>query len=108
MKLEHLIDLIHAGYTKQEISELLQAEHPATDPEPTKEPAQEPTKEPASEPKPEPKQEPTQEPPAYISKLTESMEALRKAVEISNLNGGRQPEKTRTVEDILRDAMKEE
>jgi DNA-binding transcriptional MerR regulator len=111
MKLEHLITLLNAGYSKDEISALLKAEHP----EPEKEAKE------ATETKPEPKQEPKQEPkaepdkdkktepvPEYIKQLTASMDALKKAVEVSNLQAGRQPEKKRTVEEILAGAMKEE
>ena len=114
MKLEHLITLLNAGYSKDEISALLKAEHPepekeakeATETKP--EPKQEP-KEPKQEPKEEPKEEPNTEPvPEYIKQLTASMDALKKAVEVSNLQAGRQPEKKRTVEEILAGAMKEE
>ena len=111
MKLEHLITLLQAGYTKDEISALLKAEHPEPEKEakeatkPKKEPKEEPTKEPKEEPKEEPKTEPV---PEYIKQLTASMDALKKAVEVSNLQAGRQPEKKRTVEEILAGAMKEE
>ena len=115
MKLEHLITLLQAGYTKDEISALLKAEHPEpekeakeateTKPEPKAEPKQEPKAEPKQEPKEEPKTEPV---PEYIKQLTASMDALKKAVEVSNLQAGRQPEKKRTVEEILAGAMKEE
>ncbi len=114
MKLTEVIDLIHAGYTKDEISALLAAEQDAGTPdkkEKEKEPEQkqkEPEKtqpEPKSEPKSEPKTEPV---PEYMKQLSESIEQLKKAVELQNLSAGRQPEKKRSVEDILRDAMKEE
>ena len=111
MKLEHLITLLQAGYTKDEISALLKAEHP--EPEKEAKEATETKPEPKEEPKQEPKQEPKEEPktepvPEYIKQLTASMDALKKAVEVSNLQAGRQPEKKRTVEEILAGAMKEE
>ena len=107
MKLEHLITLLQAGYTKDEISALLKAEHP--EPEKEAKEATETKLEPKTEPKTEPKQEPKTEPvPEYIKQLTASMDALKKAVEVSNLQAGRQPEKKRTVEEILAGALKEE
>ena len=111
MKLEHLITLLNAGYSKDEISALLKAEHPEPEKEAKEatEPKPEPKEEPKKEPKEEPKQEPKTEPvPEYIKQLTASMDALKKAVEVSNLQAGRQPEKKRTVEEILAGAMKEE
>lgn len=118
MKLTEVIDLIHAGYTKDEISAMLTAEQEAGTPdkkEKEKEPKTEPEQkqkesektqpEPKSEPKPEPKSEPV---PEYVKQLSESIDQLKKAVELQNLSAGRQPEKKRSVEDILRDAMKEE
>ena len=115
MKLENLITLLNAGYTKDEISALLQAEHPDPKKEAKEatEPKTEPKAEPATEPKTEPKAEPdkdqkTEPVPEYIKQLTASMDALKKAVEVSNLQAGRQPEKKRTVEEILSGAMKEE
>ena len=107
MKLENLITLLNAGYTKDEISALLKAEHP--DPEKESKEVTEPATEPKTEPKAEPEKEPKTEPvPDYIKQLTASMDALKKAVEVSNLQAGRQPEKKRTVEEILAGAMKEE
>ena len=111
MKLEHLITLLQAGYTKDEISALLKAEHP--EPEKEAKEATETKPESKEKPKQEPKQEPKEEPktepvPEYIKQLTASMDALKKAVEVSNLQAGRQPEKKRTVEEILAGAMKEE
>jgi hypothetical protein len=121
MKLTEVIDLIHAGYTKDEISAMLTAEQEAGTPdkkEKEKEPEQnqkEPEKtqpEPKTEPKTEPKQEQKEqkaEPvPEYMQQLAESIAQLKKAVELQNLTAGRQPEKKRTVDDILREAMKEE
>ena len=105
MKLENLITLINAGYTKDEISELLKAEHP----EPEQEVKEATKPETNPEVKPEAKPEAETEPvPEYIKQLTASMDALKKAVEVSNLQAGRQPEKKRTVEEILAGAMKEE
>ena len=114
MNLTELIDLIHAGYTKDEISALLDAEQGAGEPdkkEKEKEPEQEQkeTEKTQPEPKSEPKTEPKNEPvPEYVKQLTASIDQLKKAVELQNLTAGRQPEKKRSVEDILRDAMKEE
>lgn len=116
MKLENLITLLNAGYTKDEISALLKADHPEPEKEAKEatketkpEPKPEPEKEAKTEPKPEPEKEQKTEPvPEYIKQLTASMDALKKAVEVSNLQAGRQPEKQRTVEEILAGAMKEE
>ena len=111
MKLTEVIDLIHAGYTKDEISALLTAEQDAGEPdkkEKEKEPKTEPEKtqpEPKTEPETEPKSEPV---PEYMQQLAASIEQLKKAVELQNLSAGRQPEKKRTVDDILREAMRED
>lgn len=97
MKLEQLITLINAGYTKDEISALLTAEHP----EPEKE-MQEAKKEPKPEPKLEPKSEPEEDP---IKALQAEMKSLRDEIHKSNIAQSEQP-KARSVEEILADAMR--
>jgi hypothetical protein len=98
MKLEQLITLINAGYTKDEISAMLQAEHP----EPTPEPTQEPKPEPKPEPTPEPKKEPEQDP---IKALQAELKSLRDEIHKSNIAKSEQP-KPRSVDEILAEAMK--
>ena len=99
MNLDGVIKLLDAGYTKQEIADMLNAEKGA---------AQEQNQEQKTEPKTEPKTEQKQEPvPEYVKQLSASIDALKKAVEVGNLAAGRQPEQaSKTVDDILAEAMK--
>lgn len=99
MKLEQLITLINAGYTKDEISALLSTEHPEPEKE-MQEALQEPKKEPTSEP--EPKKEPEQDP---IKALQAELKSLRDEIHKSNIAKSEQP-KPRSVDEILAEAMK--
>ena len=97
MKLENLLTLLNAGYTKEEINGILKEEHP----EPEKE-MQEALQEPKPEPKTEPKTEPEQDP---IKALQAELKSLRDEIHKTNIARSEQPEK-KTVDQILADAMK--
>ena len=103
MNLDGVIKLLDAGYTKQEIADMLNADQGAA-----QETQTEQKEEPKTEPKTDPKQEQKQEPvPEYVKQLSASIDALKKAVEVGNLAAGRQPEQpAKTVDDILAEAMK--
>ena len=96
MKLEQLITLINAGYTKDEIGALLATEHPEPEKE-MQEALQEPKKEPAQEPKPEPEDP--------IQSLRAELKSLRDEIHKTNIARSEQPER-KTVDQILADAMK--
>ena len=96
MKLENLITLINAGYTKEEINGILAEEHP----EPEKE-----MQEALQEPKPEPKTEPKTEQEDPIQSLRAELKSLRDEIHKTNITRSEQPEK-KTVDQILADAMK--
>lgn len=88
MNLDDVLALVKAGFTREEISQLLQpAAH--TDPAPA-EPAAEP--EPAPAPAPaEPEQPAQEQTPAWAQALSESLAALTKAVQTSNAMHDEQP-----------------
>lgn len=96
MKVEEVIKLIDAGYSKEEIDKMLQ---PEPDPEPKTEPETEPKKEP--DPKPETKQEPAVDP------VLRELQDLKKAVYAMNIMNSAQPEQ-KSVDDILAASLKED
>lgn len=96
MKVEEVIKLIDAGYSKDEIDKMLQ---PEPDPEPKTEPETEPKKEP--DPKPETKQEPAVDP------VLKELQDLKKAVYAMNIMNSAQPEQ-KSVDDILAASLKED
>lgn len=88
MKVEEVIKLIDAGYSKEEIDKMLQ---PEPDPEP--------------DPEPEPTQEPKQEP--AVDPVLKELQDLKKAVYAMNIMNSAQPEQ-KSVDDILAASLKEE
>ena len=76
MKLEEIMKLIDAGYTKEEINEFKDLQK-TEEPEPAKEPAKEPKQDDKTDPEPEP--EPHY--PDEISKLTEQVKALTESMQ---------------------------
>ena len=94
MKVEEVIKLIDAGYSKDEIDKMLQ-------PEPDPEPKTEPKKEPDPEPKAEPNAE------TVIDPVLKELQDLKKAVYAMNIMNSAQPEQ-KSVDDILAASLKEE
>ena len=92
MKVEEVIKLIDAGYSKEEIDKMLQ-------PEPEPKPKTEP------DPEPEPKQEPKQEP--AVDPVLKELQDLKKAVYAMNIMNSAQPDQ-KSVDDILAASLKEE
>ena len=94
MKVEEVIKLIDAGYSKEEIDKMLQSE-PEPKPEQNTEPKPEPK--PDSEPKPEPAVDP----------VLKELQDLKKAVYAMNIMNSAQPEQ-KSVDDILAASLKED
>ena len=94
MKVEEVIKLIDAGYSKDEIDKMLQ---PEPEPKPKTEPDPEPDPEPKTEPKPEPE----------IDPVLKELQDLKKAVYAMNIMNSAQPEQ-KSVDDILAASLKEE
>ena len=90
MKVEEVIKLIDAGYSKEEIDKMLQ-------PEPEPKPKTEPDPEPDPEPKPEPE----------IDPVLKELQDLKKAVYAMNIMNSAQPEQ-KSVDDILAASLKED
>ena len=94
MKVEEVIKLIDAGYSKDEIDKMLQ---PEPEPKPKTEPDPEPDPEPKTEPKPEPE----------IDPVLKELQDLKKAVYAMNIMNSAQPEQ-KSVDDILAASLKED
>ena len=90
MKVEEVIKLIDAGYSKEEFDKMLQPE-----PEPKPDPEPEP------KPDPEPKAEPE------IDPVLKELQDLKKAVYAMNIMNSAQPEQ-KSVDDILAASLKED
>lgn len=90
MNLDDVLALVKAGFTREEISQMLQ---PATQADPTPaEPVAEPEPAPAQAPAPAEPEKPAQEQtPAWAQALSDSLAALTKAVQTSNAMHDEQP-----------------
>lgn len=87
MTCTEILELIRAGYTKEEIDAMMKAEPeptPAPAPAPTPAPEPEPTPAPVPEPAPEPKQESETE--KLVSALGMKFDALTAALQKQNVN----------------------
>ena len=93
MKLEEIIKLIDAGYTKADIEKMLTPAAEETKPDP----------EPAPEPKPEEKK-PESEP--VNAQMLKELQDLKKAVYAMNIMNTEQPEQ-KSIDDILAASLKE-
>lgn len=79
MKLEDVMALVHAGYTKDEISAM-------TAPETAPDPAPEPSPDPAPEPAPAPTPEPAPDPAPQVSQTEALLRQILGAVQMGNIN----------------------
>lgn len=106
MKLEEIITLINAGYTKDEIQALEMPENKPS-PAPAGDPAADPQEAPAA-PDPEPPAAPVlpstdnADVTKYIAQLTAQVSSLTKQIQNSNLLNAQQPaQQKNSAEDIL-------
>ena len=101
MKIDEVMMLIKAGYTKEEIQAM---EAPAPAPEPTPEPTPAPAPEPTAEPAPEPAAEPA--PMDQMMQTLQNMirqnQQMLEAMQAANVQAARMPEeKKETPEDLI-------
>lgn len=103
MKFDDVMMLIKAGYTKNEIQDLLKEPAPEPAPEPTPEP------EPAPEPEPTPEPVPTLENGQPMDKILQMLQGMiqqnqqtLQAMQAANIQAARMPEDTKeTPEDLI-------
>lgn len=113
MKLEEIMALVNAGYTKEEIAALEQPANPEPAPAPTPEPepAPAPQPEPAPAPTPTPAPEPAQPTMAdlmqSIAKLTSAVQANAIANSIIPGGNNQQPAAEDMLAEIIRPTFKE-
>lgn len=100
MKIEQIIKLIDAGYTKEDIEKMNQ---PAADPAPAPEEKQ---SEPAQPEQVKPEEKKTESEPVNNQMLKE-LQDLKKAVYAMNIMNSSQPGQPESVDDILAKALKE-
>ena len=87
MKLEDVMALVRAGYTKDEISAMTAPEPaPAPAPEPAPAPAPEPAAAPAPEPAAAPAPEPVAAPAPQLSQTEALLREILGAVQMGNIN----------------------
>ena len=105
MKVEEVLALVNAGYTKEEIAAMGATPEPEKKPEPASEPEKKP--EPASEPekKPEPANNQVAELTQQMSKLIATLQA--NAIANSSLTPPHQPSAEDTLAEIIRPTFKE-
>ena len=118
MKLEHVLELVKAGFDKDEIMKMVDSGEEVTPEEPEEtekpaepeetekpEPAADPKPEPAADPKPEPKQDPYA---AYVQAMQKTMDEMRetlKKIQAANVRGTELPENIDEPADILGKAI---
>ena len=110
MKLEHVLELVKAGFDKDEIMKMVDSGEEVTPEEPkTEEKPEEPEEtekpEPAADPKPEPKQDPYA---AYVQAMQKTMDEMRetlKKIQAANVRGTELPENKDEPADILGKAI---
>ena len=100
MKIDEVMMLIRAGYTKNEIQEMEMA-NVVTDPEPAPEPA--PAPEPTAEPAPEPKEPaPMDQMMQTLQNMIRQNQQMLEAMQAANVQAARMPEeKKETPEDLI-------
>ena len=104
MKFEDVMMLIRAGYTKNDIQDLLAEKAPEPAPAPTPTPAA-----PEPEPAPAPEPEPAPTPAAPMDQMMQAMQnmirqnqQMLQAIQAANIQAARMPEDTKeTPEDLI-------
>lgn len=106
MTIDDILDLLHAGFTKEEIN-AMESPAPAPDPAPAPAASPEPAPEPAPAPEPTPANDPAPVPAgaesAEIAALKAQIEALTAAVQKNNIQNppGHKPDEIETEVDIM-------
>ena len=107
MKLEHVLELVKAGFDKDEIMKMVDSGEEVTPEEPEEKP-EEPEEKP-EETKPEEKPEPKQDPyAAYVKAMQATMDEMRetlKKIQAANVRGTSLPENKEEPADILGKAI---
>ena len=107
MKLEHVLELVKAGFDKDEIMKMVDSGEEVTPEEPEEKP-EEPEEKP-EESKPEEKPEPKQDPyAAYVQAMQKTMDEMRetlKKIQAANVRGTSLPENKDEPADILGKAI---
>ena len=100
MKLEHVLELVKAGFDKDEIMKMVDSGEEVTPEEPEEKP---------EESKPEEKPEPKQDPyAAYVQAMQKTMDEMRetlKKIQAANVRGTSLPENKDEPADILGKAI---
>lgn len=109
MKLEHVLELVKAGFDKDEIMKMVDSGEEVTPEEPkTEEKPEEPEEKP-EETKPEEKPEQKQDPyAAYVQAMQKTMDEMRetlKKIQAANVRGTELPENKDEPADILGKAI---
>lgn len=108
MKLEHVLELVKAGFDKDEIMKMVDSGEEVT-PEEKPEEKPEESEEKPEESKPEEKPEPKQDPyAAYVQAMQKTMDEMRetlKKIQAANVHGTELPENKEEPADILGKAI---
>ena len=109
MKVEEVLALVNAGYTKEEIVAMEATPEPEKKPEPAPEPEKKPELTPEPEKKPEPAPEPANN---QVAELTQQMSKLiatlqANAIASSSLTPQHQPSAEDALAEIIRPTFKE-
>lgn len=109
MKLEHVLELVKAGFDKDEIMKMVDSGEEVTPEEPKPEEKQEEPEEKPEETKPEEKPEQKQDPyAAYVKAMQATMDEMRetlKKIQAANVRGTSLPENKDEPADILGKAI---
>lgn len=109
MKLEHVLELVKAGFDKDEIMKMVDGGEEVTPEEPKPEEKPEEKEEKPEETKPEEKPEQKQDPyAAYVQAMQKTMDEMRetlKKIQAANVRGTELPENKDEPADILGKAI---
>ena len=100
--IDKVLALASAGYTKDEISQLLAVQEQSPEPAPAPDPEPQPEPAPAQQPAPQPAPQPAAQPaaPAGMDALNARLDKLIARMEQDSINRSKQPPKE-TTDDIL-------
>lgn len=103
MKPDELLELVRAGFTKDEIFGLEQGTEPITDPDPVSDPVPDPVPDPSQDLASDPKTEPLPQVDvnAALAALTKQVENLTKAQQAANRSRSNLQTVTQSTDEIL-------